>query len=531
MSVLLRADASHAIGSGHVMRCLTLATALRERGAAARFVCREHDGHLCDLIQEQGFTVTRLPLRERIPSDHDGLAHAAWLGGSWQDDAEGTRAALEAWGRKPEWLVVDHYALDHRWEQALRSSVQRLMVIDDLADRTHDCDLILDQNLVAEMDTRYVDKVPEACGLLLGPGYALLQPRFAEIHPSTRVRTGPIKRVLISFGGADLNNLTERSLRVFLSLNRPDIEVDVVMPARPSVVDAIRQLASGNDHIHLHEFLPTLAGLTAAADLAIGAAGASSWERLCLGLPALIVTLADNQVPIASELNRRELVRWIGGHADVSEEVMARALRDQIERGADANWSRRCLETVDGLGAGRVCAAMTVTAATKLRLRPATPADQSLLLELANDPTTRRTAFSPEQISPATHEAWFRARLEDSGACRLYIAETDDQDHAALGQVRFERHNRQWEVHYALARVFRRRGLGAVLVEAAIQTLRAEFPGAAVYGQVKIDNRPSRRTFERLGFPTQPAASAGVVVYPLEEGRTLFADAGKPICR
>ena len=379
-AVAFRADASRIIGNGHVMRCLTLAEAMRARGAAALFVCREHDGHLCDLITARGFAVHRLALRPPVAAHQEGPAHVAWLGGSWQDDAEGTRTALKMWDRIPDWLVVDHYALDDRWEGLLRPMASRLMAIDDLADRRHDCDLLLDQNLVAQMDTRYVPQLPPRCVALLGPGYALLQSKFAELHPSTRARTGPIKRLLISFGGADRNNLTARSLRAFLSLGRTDIDVDVVMPARLDVADAIRHLAAGHPHIHLHEPLPTLAALTAAADLAIGAAGASSWERLCLGVPALVVTLAENQMPIAKELDRRGLVKWLGEQTEVSEEVLANALRHEVGRGGDADWSRRCLEVVDGLGTGRVCAAMTVNTATELRPRRARPSDEALLL-------------------------------------------------------------------------------------------------------------------------------------------------------
>ncbi len=529
ISVVFRADASRTIGSGHVMRCLTLADALRDCGAAPLFVCREHDGHLCELIWERGFAVSRLPRRERLPIEMDGVAHAAWLDASWQDDAEGTQRAIDGWGITPEWLVVDHYALDHRWERTLRPAVGRIMAIDDLADRAHDCDLLLDQNFVSEMHSRYIGKTPAGCALLLGPDYALLQPIYAELRERAVPRRGPVRRLFVYFGAGDRADLTGRSLRAFLSLGRRDIAVDVVLSAGSPHEDEIRRQVEPWPNIHIHASLPTLAPLMAGADLAIGASGATSWERLCLGLPSIVITLAENQVAIAKELQERGLVRWLRQDSDVSDEALASSLCEEIEREVDANWSKRCLQAVDGRGVGRVCAAMTIATATRLHPRRATPADEALLLEWANDPTTRRTAFSPEPISAATHGAWFHARLEDSPGCRLFIVETDDR--VALGQVRFERDNRQWEVHYALARVFRGRGLGPFLVEAAIRALRAEFPGAAVFGQVKIDNQPSRRVFERLGFSSQPSARAGVVVYQLEEGRSPSPDTDRPICR
>src|SRR5689334_18687173 len=171
MKTAFRVDASIHIGTGHVMRCLTLANALREQGAAVLFVCREHEGHLCDLLERDGHAVRRLPVPRVGIQTRDAADHAWWLGASWQEDAEQTRAAIDSLGAKPDWLIVDHYAVDHQWDATLRKSVGRIMVIDDFADRVHDCDLLLDQNLVAQMHSRYAGKVPAACGMLVGPQY------------------------------------------------------------------------------------------------------------------------------------------------------------------------------------------------------------------------------------------------------------------------------------------------------------------------------------------------------------------------
>lgn len=358
-SVVFRADASRVIGSGHVMRCMTLADALHDRGAAVLFVCREHDGHLCDVIRARGFAVSRLPLREHVPIDEDGLAHSAWLGGSWQDDAAGTRAAVEAWSRTPEWLVVDHYALDHRWQHTLRPLAGRLMVIDDLADRTHECDLLLDQNLVAQMDTRYADKVPQACGLLLGPGYALLQPIYAELRERTAPRHGPVRRLFVFFGAGDRQDLTGRSLRAFLSMGRLDIAVDVVLSPGSPHEDEIRRQFESWPNIHIHSGLPALAPLMAAADLAIGAGGATSWERLCLGLPSIVITLADNQIPIAKELQARGLVEWLGDSEHVTTADLASALHRWTVADLEPGRSENGMNVVTGLGTARIIDAMS----------------------------------------------------------------------------------------------------------------------------------------------------------------------------
>jgi UDP-2,4-diacetamido-2,4,6-trideoxy-beta-L-altropyranose hydrolase len=356
MRIAIRVDASCSIGHGHVVRCLTLAEALRKRDAEVVFVCREHEGHLCGLIKEQGFPIFRLPMMDAQCSDT--RSHAAWLGASWQEDAEQTRVAIHASGQNPDWLVVDHYGLDQRWERSLRPYAARIMVIDDLADRVHDCDVLLDQNVVADIDTRYAGKVPRSCVLLLGPAYALLQPLYAELHDRVLPREGPIRHIFIYFGGADRSNLTGRSLAAVMRLNRQDIDVDVVIPADSPHADNVLQQAAGHSNIHIHRNLPTLASLMAGADLAIGAGGATSWERLCLGLPSLVVTLASNQLPVAVELSNRGLIRWIGHADEVSETRIANALQGFLNDGIPADWLSDHRHLVDGHGGRRVCESM-----------------------------------------------------------------------------------------------------------------------------------------------------------------------------
>jgi UDP-2,4-diacetamido-2,4,6-trideoxy-beta-L-altropyranose hydrolase len=494
------------------MRCLTLAGALRERESDVSFVCREHEGNLCKLIGERGFRVDPLPLRNSAVPAEAVPAHSRWLGDTWQADAELTLAAIRASNVMPDWLVVDHYALDERWERRLRPATKRIMVIDDLADRPHDCDLLLDQNLVARGRGRYAGNVPEKCAMLLSPEYALLQSGYAELHERIDARNGPVRRIFIFFGGTDVHNLTGRSLAGLLRLDRPDIEVDVVVPACGPHAAAIHSLASGHDNLHLHGNLPTLAPLMASADLAIGAGGGTTWERLCLGLPSLVVAVAENQRATAEELSRLGLIRFLGGHDQVTESSIAQALQEALQETSNEQWSRRCLAVVDGKGVARVGAVMTATVASPLRARHVVAGDEALLLEWANDPITRKNAFSPERITAETHHAWFHARLRDVDDCRFYIVENDDS--VPIGTVRFERSGPIWEVHFSLAPSFRGRELGRRLLEVAMLNLRADNMGTAqVLGQVKEGNLPSRRIFEALAFETLPETKAGVIIY------------------
>jgi UDP-2,4-diacetamido-2,4,6-trideoxy-beta-L-altropyranose hydrolase len=492
MKFVFRADASPRIGTGHIMRCITLASELRRRGAECRFFCRLLDRNMLQRIQGEGFEAVALP--DLIEAETwKGIE--PWLYVPWQIDAEQTINALA--GSKPDWLVVDHYGLDAQWEKALRPLCGRIMAIDDLADRQHDIDLLLDQNLVANLDKRYIGKLPEQVITLLGPRYALLQDDYAGLHMNVKPRTDNVRRILVYFGGADTADLTGRTIRVILGLRRNDIQVDIVGNSNNPFYESWQALAQAYGNLTLHESLESLAPIMTKADLAVGASGATSWERLCLGLPALVITLADNQRPIAKELHQKGLVKWIGHFDSVSDAEIAVALRKTLEKPLPPRWSRKCLAIVDGLGTRRVASVLLLQPKTFLKARPVTAADESLILEWANDPLVRRRSFDTNKIDSQTHKVWFQAKLSDIAECRYWILETDDG--LPIGQVRFEMKEGVWEIHYGMSSLARGRGLGVRILETAIAT----FPdpeGTHFMGKVKSDNTPSIKIFKKLGF-------------------------------
>ena len=220
MRIAFRVDASLQMGSGYVMRCLTLADAFREKGAEIIFVCREHPGHLFDLIEASQHLVLRLPFATTFATGE--LAHADWLGETQKEDARQSIEALKTIGNV-EWLVIDHYALDVEWEAIMRSYCENIMVIDDLADRKHDCDVLLDQNYYHGKRGRYKNLVPPRCKNLLGPKYALLRQEFKEMRRNLKVREGIKKRIFIFFGGSDPTNETKKALLAIRSLDIENI--------------------------------------------------------------------------------------------------------------------------------------------------------------------------------------------------------------------------------------------------------------------------------------------------------------------
>lgn len=499
------------------MRCLTLANSLREQGATCRFICREHPGNLFERIREYRFPLFALPNHKdsntlAFQKDDCEVSHASWLGTDWKTDASETLAAIG--DAQPDWLIVDHYAIDHRWESHVRTACKRVMVIDDLADRNHDCDLLLDQNLVENWQDRYAPRVPENCCCLLGPGYALLQPQYSELNPRIPPRMGPIQRIFVYFGGADHRNLTGRAIDAFLSLGRPDITLDVVIHPDGAHAETIREQVGGHSNIVLYENLPSLAPLMVQADLAIGAGGATSWERCCLGLPSIVINLAENQQPIALELNTLGFVRWIGDKENVTSPNIAEAIQKILENTEHLQgWSERCRGLLNGHGAKIVTQALLLNNKTHLAARASTLEDESLILHWANDPLVRKNAFNPERIDTKTHRTWFYSRLRRLESCRIYIVETDKG--LPIGQVRFERSGQDWEIHYGLAAYARGRRLGVRLLEVALQQFRKWQRTGHLFGRVQVSNLPSQRVFERMGFE-KSLGSQGELVFRIQ---------------
>lgn len=335
MRIAFRTDASLQIGTGHVMRCLTLADALRERGAECLFICRPHPGNLLTQIAERGHQAVALPaLTADTKAALTDPPHAAWLGTDWMNDADDTRQALG--NERVDWLVVDHYALDRRWEHALRPNCQRLMVIDDLADRPHDCDLLLDQNLGRAAED-YNSLLPGNATMLIGPRYALLRPEFAQLRAESLARRAnpQLRHLLITMGGVDKDNATGRVLDALQACPLPrDLRITVVMgPHAPWLQQVQTQAAQMPRPTQVLVGVNDMARLMADSDLAIGAAGSTAWERCCLGLPTVQLVLAENQNEAASALSSLAAVVSITSIADllvILPDILRKIYPDQL---------------------------------------------------------------------------------------------------------------------------------------------------------------------------------------------------------
>jgi UDP-2,4-diacetamido-2,4,6-trideoxy-beta-L-altropyranose hydrolase len=495
MNIVFRVDASIVMGTGHVIRCRTLANVLRKHGANIQFITRAHPGHLGDELERDGFAVTLLPQPAYI--ENKGNNYAAWLSVSQQVDADQTITALE--NQQCDWLIIDHYGLDRVWEEQLQPHTRKLMVIDDLANRAHECDMLLDQNYAVASKERYQAWVPAHCKLLLGPRYALLRPEYVHYSETMEPRNGDIKCVLVFMGGADNANITGKVLSALSTVQLAHLEVDIVIGHGFIHKAKVTEQASARPNTHIHGPRPHLADLMAKADLAVGAGGGTTWERICMGLPSLVISIAENQIPACKALAFSGLIRYLGSAHDLDVAAIESALIESLV----AAGQLRALATgnrtlVDGRGVNRVAEALNPTPSAHLTLRPANANDALTYFAWVNDPVNRSSAINSAPISIATHLEWFDRRLSDVNT-HLYVLEAEG---LPVGQIRFDRHGDEATIDYSLDVLVRGRGWASQLLRLGIEAYKSSHP-AILIATVKPENIASVATFIRLGFVEQ----------------------------
>jgi len=476
-TLLIRADANVAMGTGHVMRCLALAQAWQDVGGRATFAMAESTTSLDQRLRDEGLEVEHI---------------AAEAGTT--EDAEQTENIGRA--KNADWTVVDGYQFGSAYQSAIKSAGFKLLFIDDYGHADHySADLVLNQNVSAVAD--FYHKREAYTRLLLGPRYCLLRREFNRWREWRREIAPVGHRVLVTMGGSDPDNFTERAVKALSSIADDKLEATIIAGGSNAHSKLLERIVAGVEKkFDFQQNISNMAELMARADVAVSAAGTTCWEMCRLGLPALLVDLADNQTALARELDRRGCAIYLGDPKEVSVEKLAQ----QVERLRNAQESRhamsmRCQKLVDGEGAKRV---VSILRGVGLRLRPAVEGDSRLLWEWANDPEVRAASFSTAPIPWETHVAWFNEKMHESGS-RIWIAEDDAG--TAFGQIRFDtRTDGDSEIDISIAKAWRGRGLSAEMVrEAAALTVNTSF-SRRLHAFVKPENTASARAFERSGF-------------------------------
>lgn len=461
VSVAMRVDATANIGTGHFMRCLTLAVALKSQGTHIRFISRNLPTHLEEMLDAKGMDFIALP-KEAAPELQGNLAHSQWLGTSQAHDACATVQALS--DKHWDWIVVDHYALDVRWESAVRVCAKKILVIDDIADRQHDCDVLLDQNFYSDMHSRYEDKVPAHCVQLLGPRYALLRDEFRQLRANVKPRSGEVQKILIFFGGVDVDNYTGLALESLATLANKAIKIDVVIGAQHPYRELIQKTCDARGY-KCHVQTSRMAELMAEADMAIGAGGTATWERCCLGLPAMSLCVAENQRKQLSDAAEVGLLYSISCKDNVVDAICSHT-KALLENPALLKLiSRNEMNLVDGRGVARIVNVMGIT---EVKIRRANEQDSRKLFDWRNHPSIRAVSRNDALISWEDHQRWFASVIANPDR-ELLIGTIDDQP---IGVVRFDKEGDVAEISIYLVPEGGFNGQGHNLLLAAEQWLK-----------------------------------------------------------
>lgn len=435
MKIVFRVDASKEIGTGHVIRCITLAKELKKQGVACVFLSRNHDSNLFDYIEGNGFDLKILN-KSNINLNNEkskpSLLHSNWLGVSQTQDAIQTIELIK--DLNPDWLVVDHYGIDYRWHELIRCYVKKICVIDDLADRKHDCDLLLDQNLVEDYKHRYDKLIGLKVTKLLGPDFALLQNEYADIRKRIHSRK-LVENILVYFGGSDLYNLTEYITDILLKIDYKG-KTTLILDSKNPQLTGIKDKIKDKKNYEIYNNLPSLADILVNVDIAIGAGGTATWERCALGVPSFVITIAENQKQIAAEMHKQGYIKLLGNHDDINSIILEKTLKDIANNRIEIEeWSQHCLNLVDGLGAKRVAEILTIDEYSQFDIRYADYSDKEMLFEWRNEAGVRSNSFSNHEIKFDEHCNWLDNVLKNKKNNIFYIVSTALG--FPLGQVRF----------------------------------------------------------------------------------------------
>ena len=489
MKFIIRADASRWIGSGHIMRCLVLADGLKAAGHQVIFVCRPQAGDLIDLITDRGHQVIKLPALATLITPVNSADYSAWLQVPWQQDAAEVLTCVT----QADWVVVDHYGLNAAWEQHIKQGLDcQLLAIDDLV-RTHATELILDQTL-GRTQNEYLDSQimqDNQPVVLTGVTYALLSPQFGNIRKEGLQRS-PMShppRVLLSFGGIDEPNVTLKALR---ALSDFDCLFTVLLSPRAPHYHAVKAWCDVHKHIAHYDFVQDIATLMSEHDLAIGAPGTTSWERACLGLPNIVIPIAENQEAICKALLEHKATIVVE-QSNIESELHQALCKLLLNYRAFVNAN---IVLCDGEGVGRVMNA--IFSNVKLdgfTLRAATNDDAELVYQWQSEPVTRRYAINPNIPSWTEHKCWFENRINSHEDYFLFIVNAENNE--KNGVVRLDKiYVENYLISIFVAPDKHGKGIGLI----GLKLVDLCFPSMRIQATVLPENIPSQRLFTKAGY-------------------------------
>jgi UDP-2,4-diacetamido-2,4,6-trideoxy-beta-L-altropyranose hydrolase len=477
-NLFIRADAGFKIGAGHVMRCIALAQAWQDRGGTVTFISHCDGEALRERIQIEGFRFISLDLV--CPDSYDLMNTLSILKNESAD-------------QKP-WLVLDGYHFTPEYQNAIRDEGILLLVIDDMNHLPiYHADILLNQNIHAPDLNYHCD---EDTTLLLGPSYVLLRREFLKYRDFKRQIPDRAKNILVTIGGADPDNVTLKVIEALKHLGEPDNSVRIIVgPANPHQESLRNALAAVYFEVELLVNPPNMPELIAWADMAVSAGGSTCWELAFMGVPSIVLILAENQAAVAEYLVNNKTIVNIGRIAEISEEHISHSckslIHDNIRRKYLSEQSRML---ISAQGASLIIESIH---RRSLTLRDVTDLDRELIWHWANDEETRKASYSQANISWDEHIRWFDS-VQRQKNHRFYIANNGCKK--PVGQIRFALDGKDAIVSFSVAPESRRRGYGKEILIKAAKKLFNETNIEQISAYVKSENILSLRVFQKAGF-------------------------------
>jgi UDP-2,4-diacetamido-2,4,6-trideoxy-beta-L-altropyranose hydrolase len=529
MHIAFRVDSSTIIGYGHVMRCLTLARALSyklktqqkykpenvkvstgDADVVISFICRDHQGHINQLILDENYKLLLLPTaaQEINPKNSD-----SWLGTTFEEDAQQCINLLK---KLPliELLIVDHYAIDHQWHTLMRPYYQKLLVIDDLANRLLACDYLLDQTYNRNKAS-YLQLVPENCQLLLGKNYILLRDEFELLRiRAQRQRKERIKEmkkgshavnILITMGGTDPDNLSQFALLAIHELMEklPSITVNLVISSQSIHLASLTAFCKEHPWANLVLNSKNMASLMLSADIAIGASGGTAWERCCLGLPCLTTINAENQQLVAKNLSLAGAIINLGWHQDLTTSALTLAINDVLNNvNIYEKMTNACFSICDGKGVARavneICQDL-IAHANKIVFHVAEKEDCELIYRWQSNKNTRKYFINPTIPSWQEHQYWYHSCLVDPTRI-LYLLHDYQKNKVGLLRLDQLSKNSENESTYEISIIIAPEHQGKGLAVSALKRLCQLNKRATYIATIHNNNIQSQKAFNKAGF-------------------------------
>lgn len=480
--LVIRADANARIGTGHIMRCLALAQAWQDEGGKVVFISSCESKDLCGRINAEGFDIVLLDNAYPDPSDIIFTINTV-------------NRFITHHPASNTWIVVDGYHFDSNYQKSIKAAGYRLLCLDDYGHADHYCaDIVLNQNVYADK-LFYTHREPNT-QLLLGTRYVLLRREFKKWKGWQRRIPGIARKILVTVGGGDQDNVTLKIIQALKQIDVLGLEANIIVGPTNPHLEALRTSVRFDYNLKLLTNISDMSELMAWADLAVAAGGSTSWELAFMGLPSLVMVVADNQSNVVKGLRDHRLAIDIGCNKDIRSEDITKSLNELInnhmKRREISEIGRRC---VDGSGSARVVNALY---REEIMLREATVEDCTQIWEWANDPAVRASSFLSEYIPIEEHKHWFYRKIDNS-KCFLFVGL--NSTNTPIGQVRFDLNNdNEADVDVSVSRKYRGKGYGTELIRKGVQVLFQKTTVRAIHAFIKQENDASIQAFSKAGF-------------------------------